>query len=797
MQLGTNVIVDGFGPFPEGMNSGLPPQLLKREQLAMATNTSLRGYLPTPRPPYQKLTVSGDFDGTGIFQGACYYKPDAGTESIVAAIGGRLFTFTPSATTAISAYVDGGDAFPNYLDKNWLWQSEKWVIRQDGQSTPQFFDGTSCRRARSRATLGTMDAIGTYSVPALGATALFGLTANYTGDLYERVSLYSPTSVWMGYFEVRPTSTAEPQISLTLAGTGTGPVAAGTTIQQASAWITKVTSNATVAGSVWSTPLSFAPTVGQLLYPVSGGSATFWVVQSSLGGGLYGLVGATQPLAGWILSTATSITWATVGITTAIIASIPSTAITVNIDRAFTGADGTQVMLNGICFSASKVNQAAGTSIALLNINGTPSASIASGSTIVRLDETPIGKMGAYIRGRNWMALADGKHWVASDILGGSSGSTAYQYRDAPLKMTETQILGEGGAFGVPSGSGEITFITGLSALDASLGQGAIQIGTPYAVFSCNPPEDRMMWQSLTSPFLAPAMIGRGGLGQDGAAAVNGDLFMRSHDGIRSLIMARREFWTWGNTPQSFEVRDILAADDASMLRFCSIVEFDNRLLISTGLTRGAQGVYGTKLAVLNFDPVSSLRGKQAAIYDGVWENINPLALVKGIFSGQERCFAFTQNTTTSKIELWEILPASTTATQDHGTTDISLGAESPVLFDTVEGKKRHNDLCRLVDGELYVKGLSGNVTFSVYFRPDYDTAWHLWRTWTIDSTPTYQPRMGLGDPPTTCDADTGRPWAEGHSFQFKLVIAGKFTLVGMRAAAAVMPTDTFASLPE
>ncbi len=98
---------DGFGDFTAGINSGIKPILLPKNQLSYATNATVRGRCVTHRPPYQlqSLILEPSIDLTGLlFQGATYYKPDFGSESIVAQIGGRLFQFVPDAVKTTYVY---------------------------------------------------------------------------------------------------------------------------------------------------------------------------------------------------------------------------------------------------------------------------------------------------------------------------------------------------------------------------------------------------------------------------------------------------------------------------------------------------------------------------------------------------------------------------------------------------------------------------------------------------------------------------------------------------------------------
>ena len=122
----------------------------------------------------------------GLFQGACYYAPDTGSQQLVAQIGGRQFTFTPSVnggSVAVNEISIPGNFNPPLIPQAWLTQAERWVIFQDGQSIPLFYDGNTLRRSVPTTTLlGTSD--GTmFTTPALGAIVAVNLTPPYAGQL--------------------------------------------------------------------------------------------------------------------------------------------------------------------------------------------------------------------------------------------------------------------------------------------------------------------------------------------------------------------------------------------------------------------------------------------------------------------------------------------------------------------------------------------------------------------------------------------------------------------------------------
>ena len=879
-QTAGNTIVDGFGAFPKGMNAGVAPQILPRDQLSNAINCTIRGDFLTHRPPYRRIALdyAGVFDGRGWFQGAAYYQPDGGPESIVAAIAGRLFQFFPNAAGSALVQDITGPNGPNdpTIQEHWLWQSEKWMNDNDGTSPCRHFDGDNTFNSIDTVLLGTVDKPGSaFQIPDVGGVVPITLAAPFIGQMYQRVNVLDMAGQLLGEFQVVPDATGEARALLNSPNNYTGgpqTIASGSQIQIAKPWYTITTSDV-----IWKTNLTipladyYRGHVGDwiMFVPNNPNNSSTAGTDSSTDGGILGIPGTgnipglgstntsvgsgkrAQVVAigtpglsstitvhvyggtgGSVLAAGTAIypnvnyikgayeslpTFTTVCTTlTTIVLPVPPPLPqpplygTAFITPPYTGPQQ-ECWINKAPFGIAPFNPAvSGNTLYLLNLTATPDTttpgSITHGSTIFSLPQLPVGRNGAYVLGRNWIALADGLSYIASDMVGDQSGTPTYQFRDAVLFTTQNALLAGGGAFQVPGGAGDIRFMADLATLDVSLGQGTVQIGTPYKIFSCDAPYltsiDRANWQTSTNPIVTESLVGRGGIGQRSAVIVNSDLFFRGGDkALYSLVLARREFNTWGNTPASLEVDPVLSLDDPALLRYAAGIFWDNRLLENTGLVSGPQGVYGAKSVALNFDPLSSLRGKSPSVYDGVWQDLNVFQYVKGFFSGVERCFAFCFSADPQRIELWELFASPSTSDLqptvpadylDNGTTPITLEAETATLFAQVGGKEV-NDLCQLIDGELYVSDLAGLTTFAVYFRPDYDQTWHLWRKWTVQAAPNYQPRMGLGEPPGTFDPATKRPWRDGYSFQFKLVVTGHCVIMGARFAATILPTVTFA----
>jgi hypothetical protein len=265
--------------------------------------------------------------------------------------------------------------------------------------------------------------------------------------------------------------------------------------------------------------------------------------------------------------------------------------------------------------------------------------------------------------------------------------------------------------------------------------------------------------------------------------------------------MAKREFYSWGNTPISFEMARVLTKDNVAGLPSASAVQFDNRLLMTCVPTQGAQGVYHQGLIALNFDPVSSLQGKASSVYDGFWTGLNVLQLIEGQFSGFHRCFAFTQNVALGKIELYEILKTGD-GNLDNGVTPIVWSFETPMLLKDPKGKGLY-DLCAIEDCEFYVKDIlpGQTVDFKVEYRPDFSNCWFDWHEFSFcndpnSTQPVYGARLGLGKPPSGSTTGANSTAANfGRWFQQRYTIVGHCIFMGEKITGSVQPQNQYAKV--
>lgn len=420
-------------------------------------------------------------------------------------------------------------------------------------------------------------------------------------------------------------------------------------------------------------------------------------------------------------------------------------------------------------------------------------------------DEVPTGTAMAYGMGRVWVAR--GKEFLAGDIFGGSSGTATYQYRDAILKFTENTYLNEGGSFSLPLDAGEITAVKFTAQLDTALGQGELLVGTASAIFSVHVPVDRTQWKNLTTPIQRIALLGYGPATQNSFEKVNSDFFFRSLDGVRSFVLAQRQFYSYGNVPLSREVSRVLEKDELRLLKFSSAVLFDQRLLMTASPHQvSGKGVYHRGMVVLDFDPLSSMDDKTPPAWDCLWTGINVLQLVKITVRDEERCFAVVLSACDT-IELWEI---TRNDRFDNGNRRVEWLLEMPsYTWDSPFEQKR------LMGGDMWVDRVTGAVDFNVDFRSDQYPGWLDWHNWsecanfqdcdygtygvcrTIPQfAEQYRPRMRLPQPADICDETFPKFHRNGYEFQPRITITGFARIRQMRLHAQLQPEIVMACQP-
>lgn len=804
------------------MNSGLSSLLIGKNQFSFSGNTTVRNGFASDRPPYVKCTdivypsaaVQTAVE-QGLFQGAAFYNPDSGNQSLFAAISGRLFQFQVSQNTfTVTERTVPGDPNPATTTQAWIWQAENYLIWNDGVSLPVFFDGTTSRRSAGPsvllATATTSTSPAGFAVPPIGDEVVLTLTAPWP-DIYNVPVLfngeyYQPIANSGGYV-----------VNLTsLSSVGGAPINVNDAVNIVPGFAGVVAAPlALPAGAPFNFPNTLivtltAPYTGTFNPTFTGTSGTVilfgkvWAAISAVGNtvelqaGEPGVFPASLNAGTVIQFVAAPAPNILVGQNT-IAAIDPGTGGTVQLtlSLAYNGPAGAIVYIGSSQFTIAAVVPPPGiASVTMVNLTdpaGTSTPPVpyvwTNPKDILSVPELPAGRMGCYGLGQNWIALVDGLSFICSDESRGPSGTQANSYRDAVLKTTDLTF--RGGNFAIPGAGNVITSMTFTANLDVALGQGNLEIGTAQFMGSVQAPFDFLNPNS-ESPLLTYSLLGTGPLGQDSTIRVNSDIYFRSTIGLGSLVLARRDFQSPGNTPISQEMNRVLDLDDQTLLTYGSSIVFNNRFLTTTSPQASSQGVIHPGLVALNLDPVSGMGGKRPPVYDGLWQGINVLKLVQGLFNGTNRAFSFSFNVQLSKIELYELLPQNAGYFDNLGSGPVPIiwNFETASLFR--EDIKNRNVLASLRGCQFDVDEVLGTVRFEWYYKSD-QSCWQPWHAFSICNSGTQKinfQRLSLGEPKSSdCDPVSRAPSRDGYTFQFKCVITGQCRLTRAMFVAVTVPT--------
>jgi hypothetical protein len=391
------------------------------------------------------------------------------------------------------------------------------------------------------------------------------------------------------------------------------------------------------------------------------------------------------------------------------------------------------------------------------------------------------------------------------------------------LRFTETTFLNEGGSFAPTGKVGRVTGLVFLPVQDTATGQGDLVAFCERGsvTFQVSAPRDQ--WKSI--PGFQRVLFDNIGSVGDSIIPINGDLFFRSKEGngIRTYRNARAEADGYGQTPVSAEIDPVLKQDTIWMLDGVSFANFDNRLLMTClpkqyprrAVDQEQADEFAAEpiptlyegIAVLDFQSVSTGRGKAAAVFDGVWTGIRIYKLAQGMFDGNPRCFAIClhEDETGRRNEIWEITRNDEYDTPIEGARVINAGIVTKAYnFEDSMGLKK------LLRCDLWFDDIGGGpdniFTCSLAYRPDDYPNFTAWQTFernyvtqfltqNDDPLPNYErgyaPQVRFPTPSRTANLATDVPAYLGHDFTLRVEWAGharlgRLMLHGQRIVEAV-----------
>jgi hypothetical protein len=346
----------------------------------------------------------------------------------------------------------------------------------------------------------------------------------------------------------------------------------------------------------------------------------------------------------------------------------------------------------------------------------------------------PVGTAMSYGWGRGW--VAKGNQFVAGDIDGGDTNV---------ITFSEQTFLNEGGAFRLPANMGNINGMAFIPLQDTATGQGQLLIGADFGVGSVNGGIPRAQWKE--TQIQQVAMLDVGWTSQSGNILLNGDIFFRSYDGIRSYRMARAQQGINGNTPQSEEVYPYVSTDAQNLLQYTSGVNFDGRLLMTTAPTWRGTYCYWSGLTVLDSYPTSSLWQNNPPIWEGVWTGLNIVQICTGVFNKVPRCFALVRKideTVLDSLAVGTVSPGPNTATSltvSKASTFIEneIIAVNGVYFKVTSNGTGSTVPVIQIDGQAAGINLPINAQIT---HGEYNEIWELLREGSFDQTDTEKIRI-------------------------------------------------------
>lgn len=404
--------------------------------------------------------------------------------------------------------------------------------------------------------------------------------------------------------------------------------------------------------------------------------------------------------------------------------------------------------------------------------------------------EVPVGSVMAFIHGRLVVSSADGTNQIAvGDIVYGEDQTTTNDV----IKFTETGYWAEGGAFGVPVFVGDINGMQPMPYLDTGTGQNELVIlGTEGAV-SLDLSRPRAQW--LDTQLLRISLIGGGCVSTHSLCTLNGDLFYRSAEGIRSYRNARAEFTqSWKQSPISSDVRRWIDTDSPRLLQYNSQASWNNMLLstcspILEGPNNRYAGFhrYHRGFVVMDAQAESTTLRTGSPVWQGVWTGIRVTQFVEGRIDDSHRCFAFSYDRD-GRNRLYEIYKDGRDTFS--GTRRKLVSSYDTSAFGTIERTTSNFELKQVKGGELELKEINEAVEVTLAVKPDNSPCFfeHYNTTLNCDCpdkgcipfTQPAQARITFGGLEAGCDPSTEVPISRAHHWQARVRMTGNVTVQGL-----------------
>lgn len=382
------------------------------------------------------------------------------------------------------------------------------------------------------------------------------------------------------------------------------------------------------------------------------------------------------------------------------------------------------------------------------------------------------------VNGVNTPLQTNNQYFVSGDIRMPADPTTLLNY-------TEIQTINGGGALGMPDSLGSISGMTAFRNSPTGTGVGALVTLCTNGVAAFNVALPRAALNDANGNTVIPGwyqqqigqvlFFGAGTRSPWSVLPVNNDVVYRGVDGIRFLRYTAgvsesansNASGGLANQPQSFEVSPWLSTDPAASLPYVSAAFADSRLMMTSqpSITeaRSFQGIISMDNAVSQ-----SMTQTAPPAYDGMWTGIPVGQLMTVNYQGQTVPLAVCTDGTVRILD--------GTRMDDDG-TPIESQLTTRSLFSETRSQVKELSLV-----ELWLSGLVGPTSVTVYYRPDKHPYWNqLGETRTFNIAPGSAPqeRRGINFVLQKEDGRYTRPGVNsmgiriGYTYQFLIKITG------------------------
>lgn len=349
----------------------------------------------------------------------------------------------------------------------------------------------------------------------------------------------------------------------------------------------------------------------------------------------------------------------------------------------------------------------------------------------------PIGTVMAYGHGRLFVVpkeiifnnvSTDGRRFfLAGNILIPGQPETI-------LKFTETEDINGGGALALPAEFGFITFMTLQRNAGGGSGYGPLIVGARNGVSAFSIQLPRQFDAALGIPGWNESDISQvlfmdtGTRSSRSVVATNNDIMFRgssNKDGIRSVsFQVYGSQQTLQNIPLSGEMQRVFDNDNQTSLQYVSQSIADNRLISMVKPANDTDNSFEA-MASLDFAPLQNLKQKASPAFDGVVTGAQFLQSMSAMYEDKERHLVFCRKADGN---------LSLVVMHDEEYTDNGTPIEARLYTRRMNGKNL-SDTKIIEKVMLCLSDIRGDVTVSVYSRPDWYPYWvQIGATWSFSA---------------------------------------------------------------